>query len=82
MIGSTSSDGLVDAMVRVVEVNSNTTVAGARTYTSESSNPRKFILNPGTYQVTLSALGSYAGKTETFSVAVEEGATIEKITSF
>ena len=82
MVGSTSSDGLVDAMVRVVEVNSNTTVAGARTYTSESSNPRKFILNPGTYQVTLSALGSYAGKTETFSVAVEEGATIEKITSF
>jgi len=82
MIGATSSNGLVDAMVRIVEVSSNTPVAGARTYTSESSNPRKFVLNPGTYEVSLSALGSHAGKTEKFSIVVEEGTITEKITTF
>lgn len=82
LIGATSSEGLVDATVRIVETNSKTNVAGARTYTSDSSNPRQFILNPGTYEVTLNALGSLAGKTETFSIVVEEGKTTEKITVF
>lgn len=82
LIGATSSDGLVDATVRIVEVNSQTNVGGARTYTSDSSNPRRFILNPGTYEVTLNALGAHAGKTETFSIVVEEGQTSEKITTF
>lgn len=82
MIGAASTDGLVDAMVEIREATSNTSVAGARTYTSDSNNPKQFILNPGNYQVTLRALGAHSGKTETFSIVVEEGKTTEKITTF
>lgn len=82
LIGATSSDELIDATVKIVEVATKTNVDGARTYTSASSNPRQFVLNPGTYEVTLNALGPHAGKTETFSIVVEEGKTTEKITTF
>lgn len=82
MIGATSSDGLVDAMVDIRDAETNTSIAGARTYTSDANNPRKFILNPGTYQVTLTALGTHSGKKETFTLTVEEGSTTEKMTNF
>lgn len=82
LIGATSSNGLVDATVQIVETNSKTNVGGARTYTSDSSNPRQFILNPGTYEVTLNALGAHPGNTKTFSIVVEEGKTTEKIINF
>jgi len=82
MIGAKSANGLVDAVINIVEANAKINVANGRSYTLESSNPEKFILNPGTYQVTLSALGDYKGKKETFTIVIKEGETIEKITNF
>lgn len=81
-IGAASSTGLVDAVVNVIEINSNKAVDASRTYTSESSNPKKFILNPGTYKITLTALGEHKGKKESFNLTVKEGETVEKITTF
>jgi Ca-activated chloride channel family protein len=83
MIGVKSDEELVDA---VVSINSNATgenVAGSRTYTSDSSNPREFILNPGIYDVKVSAVKKeYAGKKETFTIEVKQGETVTKILNF
>jgi Ca-activated chloride channel family protein len=70
---------LVDALVNFVETTSNNNVAAARTYTSESTNPRKFILNPGTYRVEIMATGKYGGKKENITINLKENETVEKI---
>ena len=82
MIGATSAAGLVDASINIVEVGAKRSIAGGRTYTRETSNPKKFVLTPGTYEVTLVALGAHKGKKETFTIVVKEGETISKITTF
>lgn len=82
MIGATSATGLVDATVRIVDVNARKTVANGRTYTRETNNPKKFVLTPGTYQVTLVTLGAHKGKKEAFTITVKEKETTTKITSF
>jgi len=82
LIGAKSATGLVDATINIKEVNSGTNVANGRTYTGESSNPKEFILNPGTYTVTLTALGEHKGKKETFAMVVKQGETVEKIIGF
>ena len=81
-IGASSASGLVDAVVKINDVESKKNVASSRTYTSETSNPKEFILNPGTYQVTLSALGDHKGEKDTFTITVKEGETVEKISKF
>ena len=43
MIGARSGDELVDATVNVFDAESGKRVAGGRTYTASSSNPRKFV---------------------------------------
>ncbi len=82
MIGAKSTSGLVDAAVTIKESATKQNIDGKRTYTSESSNPRKFILNPATYEITVAALGDLAGKKETFTIQVKQGETIEKTIQF
>ncbi len=82
MIGAKSVSALVDAVIKIKDVNTNKSAASGRTYTSPSSNPNKFILIPGTYEVTLTALGDHKGKKETFTIVVQKGATVEKIIKF
>ncbi|GJM34213.1 MAG: hypothetical protein DHS20C18_32140 [Saprospiraceae bacterium] len=82
MIGAKSASGLVDAVVKVIEVNTKKNVASGRTYTRETNNPKKFTLNPGTYEVTLVALGDHKGKKETYTLVVKAGETMEKMTTF
>lgn len=72
-----NSSGLVDATVNFTETTSNKNVAAARTYTSESSNPRKFLLNPGSYRVEIMALGKYGGKKKPLT-SIKQNETIEK----
>ncbi|HMU45807.1 MAG TPA: VWA domain-containing protein [Chitinophagaceae bacterium] len=79
MIGAKASDGLVDAIVKIVEPKSKKTVATGRTYVSESSNPKKFVLNPGTYNVTITGLGKHAGKNSSFTMTINEAQTFEKV---
>lgn len=79
MIGAKASDGLVDALVRIVESKSKKNVATGRTYMSESSNPKKFTLNPGSYSVTITGLGKHAGRNSSFIMEVKQGQTFEKI---
>ncbi len=82
MIGANSTTGLVDAVVNIYEVESKKNVANGRTYTSENNNPKQFLLNPGTYEVKVTALGEHKGKQDTFTIIVKEGETVEKISKF
>lgn len=82
MIGVKTANELVDAVVKIAEVKSRKVVASARTYTSVNNNPKKFLLNPGTYEVSLSTLGKHKGKTKKFTLVVKENETVENMTIF
>lgn len=83
MIGVKSGETLVDAVVSINDKKSGKNVAGSRTYTASTSNPREFMLNPGIYEVKVSAVKKeYAGKTETFTIEVKQGETVTKIITF
>ncbi|MEM9545455.1 MAG: VWA domain-containing protein [Bacteroidota bacterium] len=75
---STSSGELVDATVNVTDLNTNKNVAASRTYTSESSNPRKFILLPGNYKVVIKPLGKHKGASQTHELDVFAGQSTTK----
>ena len=81
-IGATSASGLVDAVVKVDDVASGKNVASSRTYTRPGSNPKEFILLPGSYIIKLKALGDHKGKTAELNIKLEEGRTVEKIHNF
>lgn len=83
MIGvKTASGELIDAGVNFLDVASGKRVTGARTYTSDKSNPREFLLNPGTYTVEIKSLGANVGKNKTFTIEVKQGETVTEIISF
>jgi Ca-activated chloride channel family protein len=83
MIGVKSGEVLVDAVVSINNKETGENVAGSRTYTSDSSNPREFILNPGVYEVKVTAAKKeFAGKKETFIMEVKQGETVTKILNF
>jgi Ca-activated chloride channel family protein len=82
-VGLKTGTTLVDALVSIKEKASNIGVAGGRTYTSENSNPKEFILNPGIYEVTVSAVKKeYAGIKQTFTMEIKQGETFTNILSF
>jgi len=82
MIGASSSSGLVDAVVKIVNIDTNKNTAGGRTYTSASGNPKKFVLTPGNYKVTLNTLGEHKGQSETFEISVKAGEEVERVVQF
>ncbi len=83
MIGVKSGETLVDAVVSIKAKKTGEYVAGSRTYTSDSSNPREFMLNPGIYEVKVSAVKKeYAGKKEMFIIEVKQRETVTKIITF
>lgn len=82
IIGANSPGGLVDALIKIKEVKSKELVANRRTYTGESSNPRKFILTPGSYEVSVDGLGTHGGKSQTVTIEVKAGESVERILIF
>jgi len=78
----TASGELIDATVNIYEKSTGNNVAAGRTYTSESSNPKKFVLNPGMYEVKILTLGNHKGNKDSVTITIEEGKTVEKIFSF
>jgi Ca-activated chloride channel family protein len=83
MIGVKSGETLVDAVITINEKKTGKNVAGGRSYTSESSNPKEFMLNPGIYEVIIKAVKKeMAGKSETYTIEVKAEETVTKITNF
>jgi Ca-activated chloride channel family protein len=78
----TASGELIDAMININESKTGTRVAGGRSYTSPKSNPKEFILNPGSYSVKIQTLGVHKGNTETIEIIIKKGETSEKILDF
>ena len=81
-VGARKGNTLVDAIVSIIEIESNTTVDSKRTYTSASSNPKAFTINPGKYRVTVKGLADFAGQQESFEVTLGATETIERTVNF
>ncbi len=79
-IGARDGADLVDAVVGVRDV-SGQEVARGRTYTSESSNPKDWVLLPGTYTATVREVGGER-RERRFEVTVGVGDTAERIIDF
>lgn len=77
MIGVKKGSVLVDAVISIRDPETNTQLAGGRTYKSDSSNPKEFALNPGTYNVTINPLGEHAGPKQTKQLVVKQDETVE-----
>ncbi len=82
MIGATNAKGLIDALVDIKDATTKKSMATGRTYTAATSNPKKFVLTPGSYEVTVTAFKELNGKKQTFTMVVKEGESVEKVASY
>ena len=83
MIGVKTTGGeLIDATVNIFDKSTGKNVAAGRTYTSSRNNPKKFILNPGDYEVKIKTLGAHKGNSKTIPLTVKQSESVEKITTF
>jgi Ca-activated chloride channel family protein len=82
LIGAHHAAGLTDALVTITDTATKKNVASGRTYTQSTHNPKRFILTTGTYDITVSAVGSGSGKKEVFTIRIEENKTVERSVSF
>lgn len=80
MVGAKHQGELWDCTIHVSTL-SGESVARGRTYTSESSNPKRMVLTPGKYKVTLQPLKLDVG-TQTTEIEVRQGGTTEQIFTF
>ncbi len=78
-IGVQENGTLVDVVVGIFDADKTKSVAGGRSYTSTNSNPRAYVLNPGTYSVKLR--GNKNGKDQIIwhEITVKEGETFTKM---
>lgn len=72
------SGELVDAVVKINEQGGKN-VAGMRTYTSDSSNPKTITILPGTYEINISTLGLHKGTSKSEFISVTQGEMSTKI---
>ena len=70
---SLQSGELIDATINVADSETKVYVAGGRTYTSSSSNPKAITLQPGVYKITIKTLGKHKGTTKTEIITVYAG---------
>lgn len=81
-IGAMGADGLMDATVNIIDQQSNKSVGGSRTYTSESSNPKTYLLTPGNYSVILVGVKEFKGEKRQFEMVIRAGDVFEKMVQF
>lgn len=78
-VGAKMNGALWDATINIIPANTSSSVAAGRTYTSESSNPKSFLLSPGTYNITVNPLKAKGATKKTITVTLKAGDTLEKI---
>lgn len=78
-IGVTKNGELVDCTVRIIDAAAAKQIVTSRTYTSPKSNPKTFILSPGTYTVKLRGKKNGKNTDQKFSITVEEGKEVTKV---
>lgn len=77
-IGARKAGTLVDAAVTVHQKTDNKNIAGGRTYTSASSNPKSFVLAPGKYTVEVKPVRPKDLAQKTIEVEVTAKGVTEK----
>ena len=81
-IGAVKGDALIDAVVKIRNIETGQSVAGGRTYTSKKSNPRVKELNPGRYQVEVKPVKLKDIPKQNLEVTGEAGQTAAHIVNF
>ncbi len=81
-VGAVQGSVLVDATLNVINLETGKSAGGARTYTSESSNPKTFILEPGRYRIDVRAVRPKGLPPKQLEVTIEAEATVEKTVDF
>jgi len=71
-VGSFRGDERLDSMVTIQDADGQR-VAGGRTYTTESNNPKSFVLPPGSYRVEVKPLNPKGLGTKQGEVTLEGG---------
>ena len=82
LLGAKSETSLVDAVISIIDKEAQKNVSGGRTYTNKQSNPGTHLLSPGTYEITLKALGDYKGQSDRYTITLSAGQTLEKTSIF
>ena len=83
MIGVQNTDGLVDATVKIIDLETKKNVASGRTYTGENTNPKEFVLSPGSYEVIVKVVsGANKGATDKMALTISATEVVKKIKEF
>lgn len=80
-----ASNVLIDATVFIIDKSTGKQATGSRTYTSDKTNPRTFLLTPAIYEVRVSGVNSskeYKDKKTTFDMEIKAGQEFFKMITF
>lgn len=77
-VGASFKGALCDAAVDIYSLDTKHSVEARRTYASASSNPKKFILSPGTYEVTVKGIKVEGDPEEVFKITIQNGEKVER----
>jgi Ca-activated chloride channel family protein len=75
-IGARQGAALVDATIGIYSKKTGESVAAGRTYLSDTSNPKTFILEPGEYEVRLASVKPAGLGKKTLAAIVKEKGSI------
>lgn len=78
-LGVSENGTLIDCTVSIYDGATETSIVGRRSYTSASSNPREFVLNPGNYKVKLRGRKNGKDNIKWFEFTVKEGESFTKM---
>ena len=81
-VGARKGGELVDATVAVLSGESGKEVGRGRTYTKDTTNPKTFVLAPGSYRIRGKAVRLEGKPTKELEVTVEEGKSAEYTLDF
>ena len=75
-VGAARDGELVDATLHVKSLATGKAVGQGRTYTSPTSNPKTFLVEPGEYEVQVKEI---RGESRKITVSVAKGETVERM---
>jgi Ca-activated chloride channel family protein len=81
-VGATRGGQPVDALVSVAPAAGGEAVAGGRTYTAGTSNPKTFVVPPGSYAVTVRPVKADRADERVLRMTVAAGGTAEETVDF
>lgn len=82
IVGVTAEGELHDASVMVSAADTGEHVAGGRTYSDETTNPRSIPLEDGSYQAKVAAVGIKGSPSFEFEFVIADGNAVERSFDF